>query len=67
MHFHYALFAEILQDLAKTVSEMPPADAEHRNVLQEEERLFTARLAPVHTMIAPRSAALPRALPIPRK
>ena len=35
MHFHYALFAEILQDLAKTVSKMPPADAEHRNVLRE--------------------------------
>jgi hypothetical protein len=34
-HFHYALFAEILQDLAKTVSKMPPADAEHRNVLRE--------------------------------
>jgi hypothetical protein len=35
MHFHYALFAEILQDLARTVSEIPPTDAEHRNVLRE--------------------------------
>jgi hypothetical protein len=35
MHFHYALFAEILQDLARTVSKMPPADTEHRNVLRE--------------------------------
>jgi phosphoglycolate phosphatase-like HAD superfamily hydrolase len=35
MHFHYALFAEILQDLAKTVSKLPPADAEHRNMLRE--------------------------------
>ena len=35
MHFHYALVGRILQDLAKTVSEMPPADAEHRNVLRE--------------------------------
>ena len=35
IHFHYALFAEILQDLARTVSKMPPADAEHRNVLRE--------------------------------
>ena len=35
MHFHYALFAEILQDLAKTVSKMPPADAEHRIALRE--------------------------------
>ena len=35
IHFHYALFAEILQDLARTVSKMPPADAEHRNILRE--------------------------------
>jgi hypothetical protein len=35
MHFHYALFAEILQDLARTVSKMPPADAAHRNALWE--------------------------------
>ena len=40
MHFHYALFAQILQDLAKTVSEMPPADAEHRNVLREGARVL---------------------------
>jgi hypothetical protein len=35
MHFHYALFAEILQDLAKTVSKMPPADADHRSMLRD--------------------------------
>jgi hypothetical protein len=35
MHLHYALFAEILQDLAKTVSSMPPGDAAHREVLRE--------------------------------
>jgi hypothetical protein len=35
MHFHYALFAEILQDLANTVSKMPPTDEEHRNMLRE--------------------------------
>ena len=34
MHFHYA-FAEILHDLAKTVSAMPPADAAHRDALRE--------------------------------
>ena len=65
MHFHYALFAEILQDLAKTVSKMPPADADQ--CCGREQRLFTARLAPVETLIALRSAALPRAQPIPRK
>jgi hypothetical protein len=35
MHFHYALFAEILRDLAKTVSVMPPADVAHREALRE--------------------------------
>ena len=49
MHFHYALFAEILQDLAKTVSEMPPADAEHRNVLREGAKaLYRALGAGAH-------------------
>jgi len=35
MHFHYALFAEILHDLAKTVAQLPPEDAEHRRVMRE--------------------------------
>jgi hypothetical protein len=35
MHFHYAFFAEILRELAKTVSELPPADAQHRDALRE--------------------------------
>jgi hypothetical protein len=35
LHFHYALFAEILRDLAKTVSSIPPADAAHRDALRE--------------------------------
>jgi hypothetical protein len=38
MHFHYALFAEILRDLAKTVSVMPPADVLHRDALREAAR-----------------------------
>ena len=43
MHFHYALFAEILCDLAKTVSSVPPADAVHRDVLREgAEALYLA-------------------------
>jgi hypothetical protein len=33
MHIHYALFADILRDLAKTVSEMPVGDAAHRDAL----------------------------------
>ena len=35
MHFHYGLFAEILRDLAKTVSLLPPADAQHRDALRK--------------------------------
>jgi hypothetical protein len=35
MHLHYGLFAEILRELAKTVSEMPKDDVEHRNALRD--------------------------------
>ena len=35
MHFHYALFAEILHDLAKTVSSVPLGDAAHRDALRD--------------------------------
>jgi hypothetical protein len=35
MHFHYALFAEILYELARTVSKLPPSDAGHRDALRE--------------------------------
>ena len=35
MHFHYALFAEILRELARTVSAVPPADAAYRDALRE--------------------------------
>ena len=35
MHFHYGLFADILHDLANTVSSVPPADAAHREALRE--------------------------------
>jgi hypothetical protein len=35
MHFHYGLFAEILHDLARTVSKVPPTDTAHRDMLLE--------------------------------
>jgi hypothetical protein len=35
LHFHYALFAEILHDLARTVSAVPPSDSAHRDALRE--------------------------------
>jgi hypothetical protein len=34
MHFHYALFAEVLRDLARTVAALPPADP-HRETLRD--------------------------------
>jgi hypothetical protein len=34
MHFHYGLFADILNDLANTVAFMPPDDADHRDALR---------------------------------
>ena len=44
MHFHYALFAEILEDLAKTVSSLPPADAAHRDALREGAKALARAL-----------------------
>lgn len=38
MHIHYGLFAEILCDLARTVSELPPSDVVHRDALRDAAR-----------------------------
>jgi hypothetical protein len=38
MHFHYALFAEILRDLARTVSALPPEDILHREALRDSAK-----------------------------
>jgi hypothetical protein len=46
MHFHYALFAEILCDLARTVSSVPPADAAHRDALREGAKALYRALDP---------------------
>ena len=35
MHFHYGLFADILRDLAKTVSSLPASDLAHRADLRD--------------------------------
>jgi hypothetical protein len=35
MHFHFALFAEILRDLARTVSSVPLGDEAHRDALRD--------------------------------
>ena len=44
MHFHYALFAEILRDLAKTVSALPLADDAHREALRDAAKALYAAL-----------------------
>jgi hypothetical protein len=47
MHFHFALFAAILHDLARTVSSVPPADAAHRDLLRDGAKALHLALAPV--------------------
>lgn len=46
MHIHYALFAEILRDLAKTVSVIPLDDVSHRDALAQAARALDAALRP---------------------
>jgi hypothetical protein len=46
MHFHYALFAEILRDLAKTVASLPPADMAHREALRAAAEALYLALKP---------------------
>jgi hypothetical protein len=46
MNFHYALFADILRDLAKTVSSMPTSDAVHRHALREGAKALYLALNP---------------------
>jgi len=38
MHFHYALFAEILGDLARTVAALPSEDILHREALRDSAK-----------------------------
>jgi hypothetical protein len=39
MHFHYALFAEILRDLGKTAAVLP-LDDDHRQVLRDSAKML---------------------------
>jgi hypothetical protein len=45
MHFHYGLFADILNDLATTVASMPPDDANHREALRTAAKALYAALS----------------------
>lgn len=44
MHFHYALFTEILRDLAKTAGSLPAGELEHRNALRDAARTLSLAL-----------------------
>jgi hypothetical protein len=44
MHIHYELFADILRDLAKTVSAVPVEDAAHRDSLREAAKTLSDAL-----------------------
>lgn len=46
MHFHFALFAEILNDLAKTVTATAPDDIGHRETLRDAARALALALEP---------------------
>jgi hypothetical protein len=46
MHIHYALFADILRDLAETVSAMPIDDESHRDALAQAAGALAAALHP---------------------
>ena len=48
MHFHYALFAEILQELAKTASAMPEHDVAHREALRDAAKALYESLEGEH-------------------
>lgn len=44
IHLHFALFAEILHDLARTVARVPPADSAHREALRDAARALYVAL-----------------------
>jgi hypothetical protein len=45
MHIHYALFADILRDLARTVSAVPAGDVAHRDALRGAAKALYDALA----------------------
>jgi hypothetical protein len=49
MHFHFVLFAEILRDLATTVTALPPADIAHREALRDAAKALYVALDPHKT------------------
>jgi len=66
MHVHYGLFAEIIRDLAKTVSSMPPDDAAHREALRDAAKALYHALEAVPTNAARRSDTRSAGRPVAR-
>ena len=48
LHIHYMLFADILRDLAGTVSAIPLDDETHRDALAQAAATLSTALAPRH-------------------
>jgi hypothetical protein len=44
MHFHHALFADILRELAKTAAALPPDDLTHRDSLRDSAKTLYVAL-----------------------
>ena len=44
MHFHHALFADILRELAKTAAALPAADLAHRDSLRDAAKALYVAL-----------------------
>ena len=63
MHFHYALFAEILQDLAKTVAALPLADEAHRGALRDAAKALHAALESRSSESSSKSSAADKVRP----
>ena len=55
IHLHFALFAEILRDLARTVAAVPPDDVRHREALRDAAKALYLALEPRAKQSAPRS------------
>jgi hypothetical protein len=52
LHVHYGLFAEVLEELAKTVAAIPPADDSHRDTLARAAAALATALRPAE-QVAP--------------
>ena len=44
MHFHHALFADILRELARTATALPPEDLMHRDSLRDSAKALYVAL-----------------------